>query len=222
MAAAPRRGLGEFPFWQAEDTGFASYRHEAWGRFPSAGPTELFGSVENYDRTVDALVATDALLDRGMLYFNARLSAKFPTVEIRVADVCTRSEHALLIAALARALVSTAAREWRAGVDPDPMRLELLRVAYWTAARWGLDGDLLDPRSGRPVPARDAVATLLDHLTDALTETGDLPLVRALLDQLLTDGTNARWQRTHVEQGADWADLVHAAVELTRKPIRLP
>ncbi len=210
------------PFWQAEDTGFASYRHEAWGRFPSAGPTELFGSVENYDRTVDALVATDALLDRGMLYFNARLSAKFPTVEIRVADVCTRGEHAVLIAALARALVSTAAREWRAGVDPDPVRLELLRVAYWTAARWGLDGDLLDPRSGRPVPARDAVATLLDHLTDALTETGDLPLVRALLDQLLTDGTNAHWQRTHVDRGADWADLVHAAVELTREPICLP
>jgi carboxylate-amine ligase len=210
------------PFWQEEDTGFASYRHEAWGRFPSAGPTEIFGSVAAYEGAVDALLATDALLDRGMVYFDARLSAKFPTVEIRVADVCTRGATAVLIAALARALVLTAAREWRDGVDPDPVRLELLRVAHWTAARWGLDGDLLDPQSWRPVPAARALDRLFTHVTKALTETGDLALVRQLLEDLRTRGTGARWQREHMDTSGDWSGLVRSAVALTQEPIRLP
>ncbi|MBA3745046.1 glutamate--cysteine ligase [Sporichthya sp.] len=209
------------PFWQEEDTGFASFRHEAWGRFPSAGPTEIFGTADAYERAVEALVATDALLDRGMVYFDARLSATFPTVEIRVADVCVHAEDAVLIASLARGLVLTAAREWRDGVGPDPVRLEMLRVAHWTAARWGLDGDLLDPQSWRPVPARRAADLLLSHLTDALNETEDLPLVRALLDTVLTRGTGARWQREQLEAGSGWADLVRAAAAMTAKPIRL-
>jgi carboxylate-amine ligase len=210
------------PFWQEEDTGFASYRHEAWGRFPSAGPTEIFGSVPAYERAIDALVATDALLDRGMVYFDARLSAKFPTVEIRVADVCLHAQDAVLIAGLARGLVLTAAQEWRDGVDPDPVRLELLRIAHWTAARWGLDRDLLHPRSWRPVPARDAVDLLVGHIDGALGETGDLSLVHELVDGLLTRGTGAQWQRAHRDAGGSWADLVRAAIALTAQPARLP
>ena len=210
------------PFWQETDTGYASYRHEAWGRFPSAGPNELFGSPEVYHRTVETLVATDALLDRGMVYFDARLSAKFPTVEIRVADVCLRGVDALLIAALARGLVATAAREWRAGIEPDPVRLELLRVAHWTAARWGLEANLLDPRAWRPAPARAVVEQLLAHVTDALSETGDLALVRELLDAVLTRGTGSTWQRAQRDGERAWADLVRAAVDLTQEPIALP
>ena len=210
------------PFWQETDTGFASYRYEAWGRFPTAGPTQLFGAVEAYERAVDSLVATDALLDRAMVYFNARLSAKFPTVEVRVADVCVRGEDAVLIAALVRGLVTTAVREWRQGTPPDPVRLELLRVAHWTAARWGLGQDLLDPRSWRSAPARAVVARLLDHVTDALTETGDLPLVRELLDAVLIRGTGASWQRERWAATESWAQLVGAAVTLTREPISLP
>lgn len=209
------------PFWQAEDTGFASYRHEAWGRFPSAGPTELFGSVAAYDRAVDALVATDALLDRAMVYFDARLSAKFPTVEIRVADVCLRGADAVLIAALARGLVATAAQQWRDGLDPDPVRLDLLRVAHWTAARWGLGRDLLTPRSWKPAPARQVVEALVDHIAPALVDTGDHELVRNLLDAVLTRGTGARWQRGHLGADQNWADLVRAAVTVTAEPISL-
>ena len=210
------------PFWQETDTGFASYRYEAWNRFPSAGPTQLFGSVDAYERAVDALVATDALLDRAMVYFNARLSAKFPTVEVRVTDVCLRGEDAVLIAALTRGVVTTAVHEWRAGKAPDPVRIELLRAAHWTAARWGLGRDLLDPRSWRPAPAREVVGNLLDHVTDALIETRDLPLVRELLDAVLLRGTGARWQREQWDAAGSWAQLVSGAAALTRQPISLP
>lgn len=209
------------PFWQEADSGFASYRHEAWGRFPSAGPTEIFGSVAAYDRAVETLVATDALLDEGMVYFDVRLSAKFPTVEIRVADVCLHGQDAVLLAALARALVSTAAREWRAGTEPDPVRLELLRVAHWSAARWGLDGALLDPRDWRPAPAATVLERLLAHVEPALRETGDLELVRRLLDDVGERGNGARWQRARLAESRDWADLVRGAIEHTAAPVNL-
>ncbi len=222
MVADPAAVSANSPFWQETDTGFASYRHEAWGRFPSAGPNELFHSVENYERAIDALVATDALLDRGMVYFDARLSATFPTVEIRVADVCLHGADAVLLAGLVRGLVLTAAREWRDGVQADPVRLELLRVAHWTAARWGLDSNLLHPRTWRPAPARAVVELLLDHITSALTETGDLPLVRAQLDTVLARGTGAEWQRAQRAASGDWAELVRAAVALTQEPVALP
>ncbi len=84
------------PFWQGRDTSYASYRSRVWNRWPSAGPTELFGSAERYHRRVADMVATGALLDEGMVYFDARLSARYPTVEIRVADVCLSADTAAL------------------------------------------------------------------------------------------------------------------------------
>ena len=210
------------PFWQETDTGFASYRYEAWGRFPSAGPTEIFGTIEAYRRAVDALLETDALLDEGMVYFDARLSAKFPTVEVRVADVCLHGADAVLLAALARALVMTAVREWRNGVGPDPVRHELLRIAHWTAARWGLGGDLLDPTTWRPVPAAQVLDRVLSHAEAALREAGDWTLVLRLMEELRSRGTGARWQRQQREADGDWSGLVRAAAGLTKQPIVLP
>ncbi|MDH6224404.1 YbdK family carboxylate-amine ligase [Streptomyces sp. MJP52] len=76
------------PFWQGKETGYRSYRRQVWERWPSAGPTEPFGSPEEYHRRTDAMVATGAVLDRHMAYYDARLSDNYPTVEIRVSDVC--------------------------------------------------------------------------------------------------------------------------------------
>jgi carboxylate-amine ligase len=99
------------PFWLGADSGYASYRSQAWGRWPSAGATELFGDAAAYRRLVGDVLATGTVLDDGMLYFDARLSASWPTVEVRVADVCLRAEDAVTLAGLTRALVETAARD---------------------------------------------------------------------------------------------------------------
>ncbi|HSK32862.1 MAG TPA: glutamate--cysteine ligase, partial [Propionicimonas sp.] len=93
------------PFWNGVDSGYASYRSQVWQRWPTAGPTATFGSAAAYHELVDALVATGSALDRAMIYFDARLSRNFPTIEIRVADACTNIDDTLLIAELARALV---------------------------------------------------------------------------------------------------------------------
>jgi len=210
------------PYWQQIDTGFASYRHEMWGRFPSAGPTELFGDVAGYRDAVAALVGTEALLDRAMVYFDARLSDHFPTVEIRVADVCLHGVDAVLIAALARALVETAAAAWRRGEEPDPVRVEMLRAVHWTAARNGNSSTLIDPRTWRPAPADTVVDALLEHVDDALHAAGDDTVVRALLDAVRERGTGATWQRRHREDTEDWAGLVRDAIVTTESPLTLP
>ena len=105
------------PFWQGRDTGYASFRSQAWTRFPTAGATEIFGSAAAYHERAEALVASEVLLDHAMIYFDARLSHKYPTVEIRVADVCLHAEDSVVVAGLARALVETAAREALDGRD---------------------------------------------------------------------------------------------------------
>ncbi|MFJ9821985.1 glutamate--cysteine ligase [Streptomyces sp. NPDC101151] len=188
------------PFWQGRDTGYAGYRSRVWGRWPSAGPTELFGSAERYHRRVADMVATGAILDLAMAYFDARLSASYPTVEIRVADGCLRADTAVLVAALARSLLETAARDWRAGRPPLDHSVNLLRLAAWRAARSGLEKDLLDPATMRPEPAADVLRSLLEHAEDALTECGDAAWVEAAVADLLRRGNGAREQRRLLER----------------------
>ena len=117
------------PFWQGQDSGYASFRSVAWNRFPTAGPCDVFGSAAGYTALVDALVGSRVALDDGMIYFDARLSARYPTVEVRIADVCLDADDTVLLAALTRALVETAAQEWRWGTPAPPMATSLLRAA---------------------------------------------------------------------------------------------
>ena len=183
------------PFWQGADSGYASYRTQVWQRWPSAGPYVRFGSPAVYHDTVGAMIDTETLLDRGMVYFDARLSVQHPTLEVRVGDVCLDVDDAVLLAALVRALVETAARAWRTGAPADPVRLELLRLAAWRAARSGMDGVLLDPCTWRPAPAADVLGRLVTHVTPALEDAGDLDEVRERLTEVLHRGTGARAQR---------------------------
>ncbi|MFF9771574.1 glutamate--cysteine ligase [Streptomyces sp. NPDC014636] len=204
------------PFWQGRSTGYASYRSRVWNRWPSAGPTELFGSAERYHRRVADMVATGVILDEGMVYFDARLSAHYPTVEFRVADVCLGADTAVLIATLCRALVETAARDWRAGRPAADPGVSLLRLADWQAARFGLEEDLLDPVSLRPRPAPQVLESLLEHAGDALTETGDADRAAHTVDELLRRGNGAREQRRVLERTGSLRDVVTECVRRTQ------
>ena len=207
------------PFWQGRDTGYSSYRRQVWGRWPSSGPTELFGTPEAYHETVDAMLRTGTLLDEGMVYFDARLSRHFPTVELRVADVCLRVNDAVLLASLARALVDTAAREWRLGKPAPEVRLETLNLAFWRASRSGLGEDLVHPVTGKAAPAEAVVRALLRHIGDALTEAedeaGHRGLTTDLMQALLARGNGAALQRRVYQSTNDLAAVVRNAVSHT-------
>jgi carboxylate-amine ligase len=203
------------PFWQGADSGYASYRRQVFGRWPSAGPTELFGSVAAYRAAVSEMLRTGGILDEGMIYFDARLSRHYPTVEIRIADVCLLADDAVLIAMLAGALVEAAARDWQSGESPMPVRTEQLRLATWRAARSGLREDLVHPLTGRPAPADTVVRALLEHTATALSDTGDLGTVEGLLLDVCKRGNGADLQRDVHQQTGDLSKVVTYAVART-------
>jgi carboxylate-amine ligase len=186
---------GNSPFFEGRDTGYHSWRSQLWRRWPTATETQPFGDAAGYHAAVDALIASEAAMDRGMVYFDARPSAKYPTVEVRVADVCTEVDDAVLVAGLVRALVETAAREAQAGAPMPRWRPELLAAARWRAGRDGVSGALLDPLTQRPAGAESVVRTVLDHSKDALQEAGDLSAVEEQLDRVFSRGTGADRQR---------------------------
>ncbi|MEU0149976.1 glutamate--cysteine ligase [Streptomyces sp. NPDC006288] len=207
---------GNSPFWQGVDSSYSSYRSRVWGRWPSAGPTEVFGSADGYHERIRALVGTGVLRDEGMIYFDARLSYRYPTVEIRVADVCLDPADTVLLATLARGLVETAAREWRSGKAADPVAASVLRMAAWQAGRSGMDGQLLHPLTMRPEPAEDVARALLAHVSDALEDSGDLGAAEKALWAVGNRGTGARIQRDLLAGSGSLRTAVAECVARTR------
>ncbi|WP_307484921.1 carboxylate-amine ligase [Pseudarthrobacter sulfonivorans] len=207
------------PFWHGQDTGYASYRSQVWNRWPSAGPVEILGSPDAYHQLVHDMVSTGVALDEGMIYFDARLSRHYPTVEIRIADVCLRPENTALLAGIVRGLVETAAREWRRGTEPVPVPSVLLRLAGWKASRWGLRGELLDPVTSHPRPALAVINALLAHIGEALADIGDLQRVEQLIDHLLSAGTGAVRQTEVLHRTGQLEDVVTDAINCT---VRVP
>jgi len=183
------------PFWNGLQTGFESYRTQAWNRWPTAGPAGIYGTYSAYRRVVTRLLDSGVMLDEGMIYFDARLSRNHPTVEVRVADVCLRAEDAALLAVLVRALVETASREWHEGVEPAPVPTVLLRMASWQASSGGLSGELLDFGTFRPARAADVVRSLMDYLAPVLQEQGELALACQGVEDIIARGTGAAEQR---------------------------
>jgi carboxylate-amine ligase len=205
------------PFWRGTDTAHASWRSHLWGRWPTSGPAEAYGDPENYRATTERLMEWGAAMDTGMLYFDIRLAERFPTVEIRVADVCTELEDAVLVALLARALVQTAADEWHADAPLPAWRTDLLRAAGWRASRHGASGPLVHPVTGRLVPVREAFEALVEHAGPALARAGDLDLVRDGFERLLARGNGAVRQRAVYEATGDLTKVVADLADRTEQ-----
>ena len=144
--------------YRGGDTGYASWRNVLWGRWPSAGPPPYFESVAHYDAEVSMLLDCGAMLDDGMLYWDIRPSSKFPTVEIRVADVRATAAETVLLATLSRAAVMTALNAYDRGERAPRIDDHVVRAAYWKAAHDGLDGQAVDVFDGwTTAPAVDVL-----------------------------------------------------------------
>ena len=206
------------PFWNGADSGYAGYRSQAWNRWPTTGPNEIFGSAAAYHAHVRQILGSGVPLDKASLYFDARLSDRHPTVEVRVADVCLHADDAVLLAALVRALAETAARQWRDGVSSVPVPTAQLRLASWQASRFGLEGNLIDPVVGEPRPASDVLMALLDHARPVLEEQGELETVELLLFQVMARGTGAVAQRRAFAYSGSLPAMVAEAIETTALP----
>jgi carboxylate-amine ligase len=192
------------PFHNGEDTAYASWRHLLWTRWPSAGPPPHFDSVDEYESRVEALTAAGAALDRGMVYWDVRLSAHQPTVEVRIADVLPTPEEAALLAVLVRAL---AVQAMDGGADPVAKPApEALRAWLWRSARDGLTGHCVHPRTGELVPAWQAVNDLVSELGPWLGDDGEF--VTAALAPVRAEGNGAQRQRAALDRSGRLADVL--------------
>ncbi|QBS39222.1 glutamate--cysteine ligase [Nocardia sp. CS682] len=203
--------------YRGSETGYASWRSILWRRWPSAGPPPYFDSLDDYESMVDMMLSSGSIMDRKMVYWDVRPSESFPTVEVRVSDVPATVAETALLATLVRATVLTALAAIEQGRPAPDVPAEVLRAAYWNAARSGLDGEGLDPLTRRVAPVRTLIAGLVDHTRSALDELGAYPFVADTLGELSQRGNGARRQlralRTRGEITDVTAELATATLE---------
>jgi carboxylate-amine ligase len=174
------------------DTGYASWRYHQWSRWPSAGPPPRFASLDEYESIVDGWLRSGAILDRGMIYWDVRLSEKQPTLEFRISDVAATPVEAVLLAVLARGLVATALAD-----DAPSPRLsnEVLRGRLWRASKEGVTGACPHPRTGHLESAKVVLDDLIELTAPALEAAGDLDFARERTARLVAEGGGADRQR---------------------------
>lgn len=183
------------PIWEGEVAGWASERFVLASRWPTFMPAPPARSVEEYDEMVDQAVASGQAGDRRSVYFLARLSPRYPTIEVRAADMSLTAEEAAAYAGLVRALVGMVVDDAAAGRPAVPVRQELLQRSCRSAARAGLGGMMTDPRTGSPIPSRELIDGMLARAQPQLRAHGDDSLVLSTLDRLRAVGGGADRQR---------------------------
>ncbi|MCQ4045399.1 glutamate--cysteine ligase [Streptantibioticus rubrisoli] len=196
------------PFHEGRDTRYASWRWPHWQRWPVSGPPPYFRSLREHDDLVDALQDAGALADRRTVFWDVRLSTRYPTLEVRACDVPVTAEESALLAAVIRALVVTAVRAVERG-DPGPdLPAALLRAACWRAARDELAAAGVDPRTGRATAPGTLADALLRHIRPALEELGDEQTVTEALRRLRAVGPGAVRQRAAYTRRGRLTDVV--------------
>lgn len=203
------------PFWQAGDSGYASYRLQVWQRWPTSGMPPHLDSVADFDRLVDELKSVDAIEDATYIYWYVRPSSRWPTLEFRACDVCPTVEDAVAVAGLSRALAWTCASEVLEGRPSEPRRQEVLEAAMWRAGRYGLDGTLISPGAETPRLAADAVADLVAYVRPGLEAHGDTASVTASVARILRNGNGAAQQRAAFARRHDAGDVIEWALAST-------
>jgi glutamate---cysteine ligase / carboxylate-amine ligase len=203
------------PIADGRETGWASWRYVIQSRWPTATPPAAWPDAAGYDAAVRRLIARGAAIDERSVYFLARLSPRYPTVEVRVADVCLDAGTAVLLAGLTRALVTTALAEARRGTPvPAPPARQVV-AALAAAARHGLAGAGADPVTGQAVDAAALRARLLDHISPALSDHGDTETITGLLHRLDGRGTGADRQRALFTRAASPPAFITALARAT-------
>lgn len=183
------------PVWEGRDSEWASRRFPLVARWPTVRPPPAVSSLEEYDAHVRTAVSTGLALDERSVFYLARLSPRYPTVEVRVADVCLTVDHAVAYSGLVRALVATAVDEAHRAVPPLHVPEAALVESCWSAARLGLDGHLRDPLTGEHLHTPAVVEGLLDMVRPTLSAWGDEAVVLPTLARLIEVGGGAALHR---------------------------
>ncbi len=205
------------PLHHGRDTGYASWRAVIRSRFPCLGPPPYAESLRHHEKISGLIAESEAMLDADTPFWDVRLNPRLPTLEIRAMDVTADVDDAVAFALIIRALVATAVTQAVAG-DPGPrVSAEVLRGAYWRAARDGWCGGGVDAVTGRILSVSAQCAQLLDHIAVAVDVAGDMSVIVAFMDRLAARGTGAEMQRASAERRGALTDVIDDLIELTAR-----
>ena len=206
------------PFWHGRDTGLKSYRSVIFENMPRSGLPPLFASWSDYQEFIDTLVETGCIDEPTKIWWDVRPHPKFPTLEVRISDVCTRVDEVICLAALMQALCAKLImlrqrnQTWRA------YRHNLITENKWRAVRYGIDGKLIDFGSRQQVPLRHLVRELLDFVDDVLDPLGVREAV-SHVRTILRDGSSADRQLARYRDTGRFEAVVDQLIEETREGV---
>jgi carboxylate-amine ligase len=201
------------PFWQGRDTGLKSYRLAVFDELPRTGLPERFDSWADYERHVHWLVAAGSMEDASKLWWDIRPHFKFPTLEMRIADICTRMNDGIAVAAIYSCLVSMLQRLRRTNQRWRDYANMLIQENRWRAQRYGIERGLIDFGYPKTVPYPDLLREIIDLTEQDAARLGCVEEVAHALT-ILERGTSAdnqlRIYRAAKENGVDDKTALHA------------
>ncbi len=205
------------PFWQGHDTGLKSYRLAVWDELPRTGLPELFESYGEFQRHVGVLVRCGIIRDSSELWWDVRPSGRFPTLEMRIPDLCTRVEDAVCIAALYRCWLRLLYRLRRSNQRWRRYPRLLIEENRWRAHRFGMDEGLIDFGRGEVVPYPDLIDEIIEFIREDAEHFGCVDEVEHART-IVTRGTSAHWQldtfHKAVAEGADDHEALQRVVDM--------
>ncbi|PYQ69497.1 MAG: carboxylate-amine ligase [Acidobacteria bacterium] len=206
------------PFWMGHNTGLKSYRTTVFRRFPRTGIPDRFQSWSEYQDYVNLLIELHCLDNARKIWWDIRPHPTFGTLEFRVCDVPTAPRATIAIAALAQAVIVKLYKLRRRNLGFRLYHRRLLEENKWRAARWGLDGKLIDFGRRQEVPMRDLALELLEFVDDVVDELDSRREVQYVRD-ILRDGTSADRQLAVYRETGDLRAVVQAIVRETSESV---
>jgi carboxylate-amine ligase len=204
------------PFWRGRDTGLKSYRLTIFDALPRTGVPERFASWAEYVRHVNILQDAGLIEDSTRIWWDLRPSGRFPTLETRIMDVCTRLDDTVALAALLTCILRML---WRLRTRNQRWRLYtpmLIRENRWRAMRYSFDEGLIDLAKGRVVPFYELIDELCSLISEDAKALGCEREVKGVHD-IITRGTSAHRQLRHYEleraSGASSEDALKSVVD---------
>jgi carboxylate-amine ligase len=209
------------PFWMGRNTGLKSFRTTVFRRFPRTGVPEQFESWSAYENFVNLLVKLHCIDNGKKIWWDVRPHPTFGTLEFRMCDVTTKVEEAVAIAALTQALVVKLYKLYTSNQSWRLYRRALIEENKWRAARYGIEGKLIDFGKEEEVPMRSLIPELLELVDDVLDELGSRSAVE-YIHTILNEGTSAERQLRVYQQTGDLKAVVRHLVAETRAGVTQP
>jgi carboxylate-amine ligase len=204
------------PFWEGEDTGLKSYRLTVFDSLPRTGVPERFSSFGEYERHVQIMMDAGLIEDSTRIWWDIRPSGRFPTLETRIMDVCTRVDDTVALAALLVCILRMLYRLRRANMRWRQYTPMLIQENRWRAMRYSFDEGLIDLAKGEVVPFEDLLGELLSLVAEDAEALGCTDEVNSL-QHIVQRGTSAHRQLRKYELelagGASKEDALKAVVD---------